>query len=357
LKPFFAMRPSPLTATLGRTITDRRAPRKLGSAALGAGVVVLLAALPLVVDDIYYQHVLIICLVYVVLGQAWNLVGGYAGQWSLGHAAFFGLGAYTSTLLLLHANVSPWLGMVAGGTSAAAVACVIAFPCFRLRTHYFAMATLAIGETLRVLFLAFDWTGGATGLVLPVQRIPSSSDMLWASKLPYFYVILALAVATTLLIAQVERSRLGVYLRAINQDEDAAARLGIEPRRYKLLALAGSAFVTGVTGTFYAQYTTYIDPFSVMPSMLSVRMVLVPVFGGLGTVAGPVIGAFTLIPLSEITRVTWGGRGIGIDQVVYGAIIVWLTIWMPGGVMALVRRAGRGWFRQARQRGREASAP
>ena len=305
---------------------------------LGVAAALLLAALPLLVRDIYYQHVLIICLVYVVLGQAWNLVGGYAGQWSLGHAAFFGLGAYTSTLLLLHANVTPWLGIVAGGLVATAAASLIAFPCFRLRTHYFAMATLAIGETLRVLFLAVDWTGGANGLVLPVQRIPSTADMLWAEKWPYFYLILAMAIATTLGIAQVERSRLGVYLRAINQDEDAAARLGIDPRRYKLLALAASAFVTGATGTFYAQYTTYIDPFSVMPSMLSVRMVLVPAFGGLGTVAGPIIGAFALIPLSEVTRVMWGGRGVGIDQVVYGAIIVWVTVWMPGGVMALVRR-------------------
>src|SRR5437867_9368438 len=155
-------------------------------------------------NTIYYEHVLVICLVYVVLGQAWNLVGGYAGQASLGHAAFFGVGAYTSTLLLLRANVSPWLGMLAGGLVAAAVACVIAFPCFRLRTHYFAMATLAIGETLRVLFLAFDWTGGASGLVLPVQRIPSSVDMLWASKLPYFFVILTMAVVVKLLIAQVD---------------------------------------------------------------------------------------------------------------------------------------------------------
>src|SRR5262245_2047246 len=228
--------------------------------------------------------------------------------------------------------------MVAGGFTAAIVACLIAFPCFRLRTHYFAMATLAIGETLRVLFLAFDWTGGATGLVLPVQRIPSTPDMLWAEKRPYFYLILALAVATTLVIVQVERSRLGVYLRATTRAGDPAAGLGIDPRRYKLLALAASAFVTGAAGTFYAQYTTYIDPFSVMPSMLSVRMVLVPVFGGLGTVAGPIIGAFALIPLSEVVRVVWGGRGIGIDQVVYGAIIVWLTLWMPGGVVALWRR-------------------
>jgi len=292
-------------------------------------------------NTIYYEHVLVICLVYVVLGQAWNLVGGYAGQWSLGHAAFFGLGAYTSTLLLLRANVSPWLGMIAGGLVAAAVACIIAFPCFKLRTHYFAMATLAIGETLRVLFLAFDWTGGANGLVLPVQRIPSTRDMLWAGKEPYLVIILVMAVATTLIIVQVERSRLGIYLRAINQDEEAAARLGVDARRYKLAALAGSAFVTGITGTFYAQYTTYIDPFSVMPSMLSVRMVLVPVFGGLGTVAGPIIGAFALIPLSEVVRVVWGGRGIGIDQVVYGAIIVWLTLWMPGGVVALWRRRRR----------------
>jgi len=292
-------------------------------------------------DPIYYQHVLIICLVYVALGQAWNLVGGYAGQWSLGHAAFFGLGAYTSTLLLIRLNVSPWFGMLAGGLVAAAVACAIAFPCFKLRTHYFAMATLAIGETLRVLFLAFDWTGGATGLTLPLQRIPSWRDMLWASKGPYLAIILIMAVAMTLVIAQVERSRLGIYLRAINQDEEAAARLGIDPRRYKLAALAGSAFVTGMTGTFYAQYTTYIDPFSVMAPMLSVRMVLVPVFGGVGTVAGPIIGAFVLIPLSEATRVIWGGRGIGIDQVIYGAIIVWLTLWAPGGVVALWRRRRR----------------
>src|SRR2546422_891083 len=194
---------------------------------------------------------------------------------------------------------------------------------------------------LLYVFLAFDWTGGANGLVLPVQHIPSSYDMLWAEKLPYFYVVLVMAVGMTLVIVQVERSRLGIYLRAINQDEEAAARLGIDPRRYKLAALAGSAFVTGMTGTFYAQYTTYIDPFSVMPPMLSVRMVLVPVFGGLGTVAGPIIGAFVLIPLSETVRVVWGGRGIGIDQVVYGAIIVSLTLWMPGGVVALWRRRRR----------------
>src|SRR5881409_2576321 len=231
--------------------------------------------------------------------------------------------------------------MIAGGFVAAAVACAIAFPCFKLRTHYFAMATLAIGETVRVLFLAVDWTGGANGLVLPVQRIPSTRDMLWAGKEPYLLIILAMAVAMTLVIVQVERSRLGIYLRAINQDEEAAARLGIDPRRYKLAALAGSAFVTGMTGTFYAQYTTYIDPFSVMAPMLSVRMVLVPVFGGLGTVAGPIIGAFVLIPLSETVRVVWGGRGIGIDQVVYGAIIVSLTLWMPGGVVALWRRRRR----------------
>src|SRR5256712_10966057 len=292
------------------TITSRsrlRTPSRAAIAGIaGLGVLVVL---PLVVDNIYYQHVLIICLVYVVLGHAWNLVGGYAGQWSLGHAAFFGLGAYTSTLLLLRMNVTPWLGMVAGGLVAAGVACLIAFPCFKLRTHYFAMATLAIGETVRVLFLAFDWTGGANGLVLPIQRIPSSRDMLWASKEPYLLIVLVMAIAITLVIVQVERSRLGIYLRAINQDEEAAARLGIDLRRYKLAALAGSAFVTGMTGTFYAQYTTYIDPFSVMPPMLSVRMVLVPVFGGLGTVAGARVARVWVVPLSEAGPLFWGGRG------------------------------------------------
>jgi branched-chain amino acid transport system permease protein len=303
----------------------------------GAGLLALAAVLPLIVENIYHQHVLIMVLLYVVLGQAWNLIGGYAGQWSLGHSAFFGLGAYTSTLLLLWFDVSPWVGMLAAGLVGAAVACAIAFPCFQLRTHYFAIATLAIGEVLRVLFLAFEWTGGATGLVLPIQQIPSGYHMLWASKLPYYYVVLAMAVGMTLVIVQVERSRLGIYLRAINQDEEAAARLGIDPARYKLAALAGSAFVTAMAGTFYAQYLTYIDPYNAMTVMLSVRMVLIPVFGGLGTVAGPIIGASVLIPLSEITRVLWGGRGIGIDQVVYGAIIIWLTMRMPGGMVGLWR--------------------
>jgi len=161
--------------------------------------------------------------------------------------------------------------MVAGGFVAAAVACAIAFPCFKLRTHYFAMATLAIGETVRVLFLASDWTGGANGLVLPVQRIPSTRDMLWADKEPYLLIILAMAVAMTLVIVQVERSRLGIYLRAINQDEEAAARLGIDPDATS--SRAGRQRVRHRDdGTFYAQYTTYIDPFSVMAPMLSVRM-------------------------------------------------------------------------------------
>jgi branched-chain amino acid transport system permease protein len=310
-----------------------------------AGLLGLALVLPLLTENIYHQHVLVICLVYVVLGQAWNLIGGYAGQWSLGHAAFFGLGAYTSTLLTLRFDVTPWLGMPAGGVVAAAVACAIAFPCFRLRTHYFAMATLAIGEALRVLFIAFDWTGGAIGLTLPAQHIPSWYYMLWASKRPYYYLILAMAAGMTLVIVQVERSRLGIYLRAINQDEEAAARLGINPSRYKLAALAGSAFVTAMTGTFYAQYTTFIDPFSVMAVLLSIRMLLVAVFGGIGTVPGPIIGSFALIPLSEITRVLWGGRGRGVDQIVYGGIIVWLTMRMPGGMVALWRA-----WRQRRRR-------
>src|SRR3989475_10040868 len=153
-------------------------------------------------NTIYYEHVLVICLVYVVLGQAWNLVGGYAGQWSLGHAAFFGLGAYTSTLLLLRFNVTPWLGMIAGGFVAAAVACAIAFPCFKLRTHYFAMATLAIGETVRVLFLAFDLTGGAKGLVLTVQHIPSTRDLLRAGQETERVIILVVAIPVTVSVVQ-----------------------------------------------------------------------------------------------------------------------------------------------------------
>lgn len=306
----------------------------------GLPVAILLAALvlPLILRQPFEQHVLIMMLMYAFLGQAWNLIGGYTGQWSLSQAAFFGIGAYVSTLLLLRAGVSPWVGMAAGAALTTVVALLIAYPCFRLRGHFFAMATITFGEIVRLVTLHVPLSGGSQGLVIPIDRIPSFVYFMWHDKLPYYYIGLAFAVGAHLLVQQVERSRIGIYLRAIKQDEEGAQSRGIRTRRYKMLSMGLSAFLTAMAGTFYAQYNLYIDPHFVMPTILSVKIMLIPILGGVATVWGPVIGAAILIPLSEYTRVLFAGGGRGLDLVIYGLLIVILCLYRPGGVLSLVRR-------------------
>lgn len=295
----------------------------------------------------------ILVLLWSLLGLAWNLIGGYGGQVSLGHAVFFGLGAYTSTVLLTKWHISPWIGMLVGGLVAAVAAVVIGWPTFRLQGHYFAIATIAAGEIFAILFRNWEWVGGAVGIYLPLER----GDRLLAfqfheSKVPYYYIVLALLLLAIGVSVVVERSRIGYYLRALKADQDAARSLGVPITRYKLYAMVLSAVLTAFGGTFYAQYVLYISPNTVFALMLSVQMCLVAVLGGLGTVAGPIIGAVVLIPLAEYTRVWLGGRGGGLHLVVYGLLIVLISVVQPAGVMGIWRNL----VRQAR-RSRVVSVP
>jgi branched-chain amino acid transport system permease protein len=309
------------------------------SRALPGAILGLALALPHLFRKPFEQHVLIMILLFMFLGQAWNLIGGYAGQWSLSQAAFFGIGAYVSTLLLLRADLSPWIGMVAGAVLTTAVALLIGYPCFRLRGHFFAMATVTFGEIVRLVTLHVRLSGGSQGLVIPIDRIPSVLFFMWHEKLPYYYIILGFAVGAHLLVRQVERSRIGLYLRAIKQDEEGAQSRGIRTTRYKMFVMGVSAFLTAMAGTFYAQYNLYIDPHFVMPTLLSVKIMLIPILGGVATVWGPAIGAAILIPLSEYTRVLFAGGGRGLDLVVYGLLILILSVYRPGGILSLIRRA------------------
>ena len=291
----------------------------------------------------FWLNVMILILMYVALGQAWNILGGYAGQLSFGHAVFFGIGAYTSSFLLIEFDVYPWAGMLLGGALAVLVSLVVGYPTFVLRGHYFALATLALGQVALISFKRWDLVGASTGLYnFPREHFGQLEYMMWPSddKIPYYYVILAIAALSVLIVAVIDRSRLGLYLKAINQDEDAAANLGLDVRRYKLIAMGISAFLTAVAGSFFAQYVLYIDPVTVMPLKISVFIVLVALLGGRGSVWGPLLGAAFVILFSHLSRAELGGRGEGLDFILFGLAIMLVAVYEPRGLIALLERLG-----------------
>ncbi|MBI4636815.1 MAG: branched-chain amino acid ABC transporter permease [Candidatus Rokubacteria bacterium] len=283
---------------------------------------------------------MIMIFLYGTLASAWNIVAGYCGQISLGHAVFFGIGAYTSTLLVREAALSPWLGMLAGALAAVGVSQAIGYPVFRLRGHYFAIATIAVGEIVQTLVINWDWAGGARGLFVPIKRPDSFVNFQFHdSKAVYYYIALGLLLATLAVTRRLERSRAGYYFRAIREDQEVAASLGVHVTREKHRALALSAALTALGGTFYAQYVLFIDPESVFPLSLSILMCLIAVLGGVGTLWGPLLGAAVLVPLSEGTRVYLGGGGKALDLLIYGGLIVLISVLQPAGLLGLLHRA------------------
>jgi branched-chain amino acid transport system permease protein len=312
------------------------------------GLVVLAVAalatlfLPALVEAPSARNTAIVMLMTAQLGVAWNILGGYAGQVSLGHAVFFGCGAYTSTWLLLQFGISPWIGMVAGGLVSTALALAIGWPCFRLRGHYFAMATIAVAEIVQAVVTNWDALGGAVGLYLPVTESGFWGFVFNTSKLPYYYIALGLLVVSLLVNWAVVKSHLGYYFRAIKDEPDAARSLGVSLTRYKLIAIALSSFLTAAGGTLYAQKELYIDPGSVLPTSLSIKISLVAILGGVGTLLGPVVGAVLLTAIEEGSRTLFGGTGRGTDLIIYGVLIVGFAVFKPEGILGLVaeRRGG-----------------
>src|SRR3989454_12042081 len=273
---------------------------------------------------------------FAYLGAAWNLIGGFAGQYSIGHAGLLGIGAYTSSLLYVHAGVSPWLGMLAGGALAAVIGGVIGYPCFQLRGAFFSLVTIAFAEMLRVCTELTDSLfglpiNGVRGFLLPVAG-SRPADFQFVGKRGYYYVMLGLLVIILTVGWLVKRSRLGYYLAAIRDDEDAAAALGVRPARAKLLAMVLSSFFTAIGGTFYAQLIGFITPTRTMSLDFSVQMVVMPVLGGIGTVLGPLWGALVLVPIGEVTRALWGGSLQGVHLVIYGALLMLVILKWPQGI-------------------------
>jgi branched-chain amino acid transport system permease protein len=305
--------------------------------AAGGAVLAFLIVLPLVSPP-FAQHVMILTFLFAMCGVAWNVMGGYAGMFSFGQAAFFGIGAYTSSFLLLTFRVSPWIGLVVGGVISSLLAAAIGYPCSNLRGHYFAIASIAFAEIVRIVFTNWQMVGAAEGLTIPMLKESLANFMFHSSKLPYYYIILAFLLLALTVCRRVSTSKMGYYFRAIKESHEIAQVLGVDVVRYRLYAIIISAFLTSMAGTFYAQYILYIDPDSVMILAISVQIVLVAMLGGASTVLGPVIGAAVLVPLSEYSRAWLGYKGTGMDMIIYGTLITLISMYQPNGVWGAITK-------------------
>ncbi len=289
---------------------------------------------PFVFQGAFLRDIGVALLLAAISASAWNIVGGYAGQVSVGHGMFFGVGAYVPLMVFTHWGWPPVLGVPLGIVVSLVLAVVIGMPTFRLRGHYFSMATIAVAELIRLLVSTWDFAGAAIGLSGPA--VPRAWwDLTFTSEIPYYYIFLAVLAVLLLVTWQVQRSRFGYYMRAVKAGERAARSLGVPVRRTKLYALMLSAAFTSVAGSLYAIKTGFIDPESGLGILVSVQMLIVAALGGAGTLIGPLIGAIILVPLQTATNTWFGGGGTGLTYILYGGIIVLLARFEPGGFVEL----------------------
>src|SRR5215813_12156058 len=306
---------------------------------------IIMLALPQVVKSSFTIDIFIRILLFSFIGVAWNLMGGYAKQLSLGHAAYFGLGAYTSTIMQIDFNISPWIGMIAGGVVAMLASLPIGWLCFRLRGPYFTIATIATAQALMLIFLKFrDFAWGAEGTTIP--NLGSAPLMLqFETKASYYYVVLGLLALALFVTHKIEKSWMGYYLVAIGEDEDAAQAVGVNAPRIKRDIYMISAFLTALAGTFYTQYIYFIDPATAFSFNISIEAALVSIVGGIGTLWGPVIGTVLLETTSALLQSWLGSNTGGIQLTVYALILMAVILWRPTGLM--------GWINEATQRHRD----
>ncbi len=333
--------------------------------------IVLLGALfcfPSFVQSPYALHMMILLFLSTIMGESWNIIGGYTGQYSVGHAAYYGAGAYGTLVLLQKWEIPPWYGMWAGMAVAVLLSLIIGSICFRLRGPYFVLASIAVAEIVRITVLNTPAvTNGAEGILLsdlPPFKIGGTVITDFVSKVPFYYISLLLAIFTIVVTWLLQNSKLGYYVQAIREDQDAAHSLGISLSLYKSIALAISAALTSLAGSFYAIYIKFIDPSTVLSLDLSVQIVLIAIIGGIGTIYGPLIGALVLVPLSEALRsnviaqglincgVVREDSGVGIflkehlahaHVLIYGILVVIVILFMPDGVLGFVKKKSRDW--------------
>ncbi len=307
-------------------------------------VLVALACVPLVTSANTVLNFLVFTLIIALAAQGWNLLAGYAGQFSFGHAAFFGMGAYGTALLQARFGLNPWAAFGCGIVIAGAVGACIGYLSFRsgLRGSYFSLVTLAFAEVFRILANASPFTGGAAGVLLKLDVRPENFQ--FASRAAFYWVALALVGAVLLLSVYLERTRFGAYLIAVRENEAAARALGVNAFAEKLKAIALSAAITGAAGGLYVQYFLYLDANIGFGSWISIEALVAPIIGGLGTALGPLIGALALQGLGELSK-HMAGRVPGVDLVLFGGLLVVVVAFMRQGLVGQVRqilRKGEG---------------
>jgi branched-chain amino acid transport system permease protein len=312
---------------------------------LGVVVAGLFLAYPWLIADDFYGRMGADVLLAAIGASAWNILGGYAGQISVGHAVFFGIGAYLPLLVFTQLGAPPVAGVPLAIIISLGVAFVIGLPTFRLHGHYFSMATIAVAELIRIAISNWDYVGAATGLMGPaVAR--TWLDLSFRSPIPYYYLFLAVLTCLLLLTWHLQRSRMGYYWRAIRAGERPARSLGVPVARYKLFALLLSAAFTSLAGSLYSLMVGFIDPESGFGILRSVEMIIIAALGGAGTLFGPLLGSVILIPLQTVTNSLFGGGGSGLTYILYGGIIVILARFEPGGLLDLWHRASLWWSRR-----------
>jgi branched-chain amino acid transport system permease protein len=306
-----------------------------------AVAILVLALIPIWVQSPYSLHIFILLFIAIALGESWNVVGGFAGQYSVGHAAWYGIGAYGAFILLQKLNLAPWYGVWVAVALSVIVALAVGWITFRLRGPYFVLASIAVAEIIRLLALnTKDLTNGAEGILspdLPPLKLGGTVITDWNSKVPYFYMGLAMALFCIAVNFAVKRSKLGYYLQAIREDQDAAHSLGIPPTLSKNAALAISAACTALVGSFAAFYVGFIEPQQVFGIDVSIQMVLTAIIGGIGTVAGPVLGAVVLVLISEGLRTTIAQAHL----LVYGILVIVVILLMPDGFLGFIAQRMR----------------
>ena len=297
-------------------------------------LIVIVALLPLYVQSTYTITICIMTFYMASASLAWSVLGGLTGQISLGHAAFMGLGAYISTLLLVNFNVSPWISILIVFVVVGAITALLLSPCFGLRGPYFTLVTIAFGETFRNLFTNWEYAGKGKGILLPYGE-DDFGLMRFSDKQSYFYLGLGMVVLIYIIVKMIDKSKLGYGLKTVREDEDTANAIGINPWKYKVIATFISCGLMAVCGVFYANYYRFIDP-EIMIQTQSVEFVLPAVIGGIGSVTGPLLGAVIITPLSQFLNATLSSIAAGSNLVIYAVILIVVILFQPRGIM--------GWF-------------
>ena len=310
-------------------------------------IMLIFCLLPVFIKRAFSVNVLILSLIWAIMGLGWNVIGGYGGQVSNGHAVFYAFGAYTSALCMNWFEMSPWISMWIGAAISTGFAVIIGMPLLRLKGHYFAIATMALAECTRIIFTNWDFVGGATGISCNNRNLPEWYSLQFQEKYPMYYICLGFMALTILAVKIVGSSRFGYGLRAIKENEDAAMSSGVNAPGSKLAAYIISAVIVSIAGSLYAQYVQYIDPVSLLPIANSMLIVLVCVMGGIGTVWGPVLGALLMTHINEYSRAVFA-RFSGLNLVIYGILVIIIVLFLPEGLISIPDRLRK---RKAAKRG------